>query len=272
MLQIDLYKVYLEEKELRPRTIKSYINTLKQLEEYLIKNDILAIDKLVLINYKSYLETLYKNTKTINSKIVGINIYLKWAIKEEELLDFNLDKIKLKHMKQQSKAHRDSPNEADYKKLCRYAINDELRYFIYVIGNTGLRITEVQAITFDDLNETSIKITNKGKSRNIAIPMWLRKELKTFFSYKDGSDKLFIKSQQCYREELKKTASIAKVKKQRAYPHGIRHYFAKAFIKNGGNLADLQQMLGHENISTTAIYLQLNEEELADLFKKQKNK
>ena len=57
----------------------------------------------------------------------------------------------------------------------------------------------------------------------------------------------------------------AKIKKSRAHPHSFRHLFAKNYLsKPGHNLADLKNLLGHKNISTTEIYLQKSEKELKD--------
>ncbi|WP_413462941.1 tyrosine-type recombinase/integrase [Lactococcus lactis] len=82
---------------------------------------------------------------------------------------------------------------------------------------------------------------------------------------------IFYKNQRTYRVNLKKIAGIAKVNKEKVYPHSIRHYFAKSFLMNGGDATVLQQLLGHEQIATTTIYMKLSSNELSDQFSKIKN-
>ena len=50
------------------------------------------------------------------------------------------------------------------------------------------------------------------------------------------------------------------------YPHSFRHRFAKNFIENGGDIAFLSDLLGHDSIETTHIYLRRTSTEQAILF------
>ncbi|MHC5250410.1 tyrosine-type recombinase/integrase, partial [Enterococcus sp. LJL90] len=82
---------------------------------------------------------------------------------------------------------------------------------------------------------------------------------------------IFHKSQDFYRKRLKTIAGKAKVKKEKVYPHTVRHFFAKEFIANGGDSTDLQQMLGHESIATTTIYTKLSTNELSEKYREIRN-
>ncbi len=272
LLALKDYELYLLENEIRPNTKKNYMNTLRQLNVFLVQNSF-DLDKEALILFKDHLKNdeyapgkKYK-LKTINQKIVSINIFLNWLARKEG----SNSNLTLKLFKTQTKEHRDSINESEYKRLIQHANTEEMRLFILLIGNTGVRITEACSIRADDLNSKLIIIENKGKQRAIAIPQFLKKQLKSYVVEHGIKDEIFYKRQATYRSNLKMIAGKAKINKDKVYPHSIRHYFAKSFLDNGGDSTVLQQLLGHENIGTTTIYTKLNTNELGQQFSKIKN-
>lgn len=272
MLALKDYELHLLENEIRPNTKKNYMNTLKQLNAFLEQNTF-DLDKESLIRFKDHLKNdeyasgkKYK-LKTINQKIVAINIFLNWMESENRVSSG----LTLKLYKAQTKEHRESINEAEYKRLIQHATTEEMRLFILLIGNTGVRITEACSIRATDLNSKLIIIENKGKERAIAIPQFLKKKLKRYVEENSITDEIFYKVQGTYRASLKTIAGKAKINKEKVYPHSIRHYFAKSFLDKGGDSTVLQQLLGHENIATTTIYTKLNTNELGQQFSKIKN-
>lgn len=275
LIKLKEYELYLRENEIAKNTIKNYLNTLEQLDSYLLINGIKSeemIDKGHLIGFKDYLrETEWAPGKkyelsSINQKIICINIYFNWVFEGKE------HDMKLKIFRVQTKAHRESIDEKEYKRLLNYS-SPEIHYFMLLIANTGLRISEACQVKKSDLSISEIKITNKGKSRVIGIPAWLKKRLLSWQQVKDMNDDdcIFNKTQQYYRGALKITAGKAKVSLNKVYPHSFRHFFAKMFIKNKGDSTVLQQMLGHSDIGTTTIYTHLNQSELARTFSSVRN-
>lgn len=272
MLILKDYELYLLENEIRPNTKKNYMNTLRQLNIFLDRNSF-ELDKEALILFKDHLKNdeyapgkKYK-LKTINQKIVSINIFLNWLSRKEN----TNSNLTLKLFKAQTKEHRESINESEYKRLIQHATTEEMRLFILLIGNTGVRITEACSIRANDLNSKLIIIENKGKQRAIAIPQFLKKQLKAYVAERGITEEIFYKQQATYRSSLKTIAGKAKINKDKVYPHSIRHYFAKSFLEKGGDSTVLQQLLGHENIGTTTIYTKLNTNELGQQFSKIKN-
>lgn len=275
LIKLKEYEMYLRENEIAKNTIKNYLNTLQQLQDYLVVKGVKAdetVEKVDLIEFKTYLEeTFYSpgqkyELSSMNQKIVCINIYFNWVFNGKE------HDMKLKTHRVQTKAHRESIDEKEYKRMLKYS-SGEVHYFMLLIANTGLRISEACQVRKSDLSIAEIKITNKGKSRVIGIPVWLKKQLLAWSQVKqlkDG-DFIFNKTQQYYRGALKITAGKAKVNLNKVYPHSFRHFFAKMFIKNGGDSTVLQQMLGHSDIATTTIYTHLNQSELARTFSTVRN-
>ena len=269
LIKIKEYEMHLMENEIAGNTIKNYINTLKQFNDYLEAEGVEVIEKEHLIDYKASLREeehspgkKYK-ISSINQKIICINVYFNWVKGTKD------HPLKLKKFKEQTTSHKESINETDFRRLRKYATK-EMDMFMMTIANTGLRISEVCALRKSDLSKAIIEITNKGKDRTIDIPPFLKKQLNTWDHVLalNDDDIIFYKTQQYYRSELKGIAGVAKVKLEKVYPHSFRHYFAKQFITNGGDSSDLQQMLGHSSIATTTIYTRKNKEELATIFRK----
>lgn len=272
MIPIKHYELYLIDNEIGENTQKNYLNTIKQLDQFLTRNE-LELTKETLIQFKQFMRTYYYRpgrmytTKTINQKIISINVYLNWLLKEE-IID---EKMSIKLLKSQTKEHRESITELEYKKLLKHSGTEEMKLFILLIGNTGVRISEACAIKVEDLAKKTIQIENKGKQRMITVPQFLKKQLKSYTRKNNITGVIFYRNQRTYRSNLKTIAGHAKVNKDKVYPHSIRHYFAKAFLNNGGDSTVLQQLLGHEQIATTTIYTKLSTNELSEQFSQIKN-
>lgn len=263
MLRIEEFILYLKDLERSENTIKNYQLTLKQFDDYLKANDIFKLTKEEMIKYKLVLKDKY-SINSRNNKITLINAYFIWN---------NQDELKLKQFKVQEESHKEYLTFKEYKRLIKAIDKQEIRLLVYLVANTGLRIGEVvKSLKKEDLNSKLIEIEKKGKTRPIAIPQWLKKELKEYFKDLENQDYLFPKSRQYYSKVLKKYAGIAKIKLSRVYPHAFRHLFSKKFIDDGNDSTTLQQLLGHSDIKTTSIYTKKNKDELAKEFLKQKNK
>ena len=267
-IKLKEYRMHCVENEIADNTIKNYMKTLGQLDNYLGHISIVDVTKEDLINFKQHLKSdpyapgkFYK-TNTCNQKITAINIYFNWLQRED---------LKLKTFKEQSDSHRESITQDDYERLLRYS-DGEMKLLILLIGNVGLRISEVCKLKKEDLYKSLIEVENKGKIRIIDIPQFLKKQLRMHAKDLGDDEFIFKQTQSNYRQKLKKIAGKAKVKQSRVYPHSFRHYFAKKFIADGGDSTALQQMLGHSDIKTTTIYTKMSKEELAKMFRGIKNK
>ena len=121
MLQLKEYEYFLKDNELGKNTIKNYLTTLRQLDDYIVSNDF-KLDKETLIEFKQYLKDFqYKSgknykLKTINQKLIIVNVYLKWL----ETEGYISDRLSVKLLKSQTKEHRESITEADYKSCLLY--------------------------------------------------------------------------------------------------------------------------------------------------------
>lgn len=136
--------------------------------------------------------------------------------------------------------------------------------------DTGLRLSELINLTTSDvdLHSQSILVRNgKGsKDRQVYIGRTLARSLRrwtearpygheadAYFSTRDGRrlDKRNV------ARIIERIAVRARLGDRRIHPHLLRHTFATHFIKNGGGPFSLQRLLGHSDIKTTMIYVNL---------------
>ncbi len=151
---------------------------------------------------------------------------------------------------------------------------------VEMLYSCGLRVSELCNLKFSDLylEEGYIHVRGKGnKDRLIPISQTAIDELRQWFvvrqaiSVKPGEeDFVFVTPHRGGRlsritvfHNIKEYAQMAGIEKEIS-PHTFRHSFATHLLERGANLRGVQAMLGHESISTTEIYLQLDRQHLKE--------
>lgn len=146
------------------------------------------------------------------------------------------------------------------------------RAIIYLMLDSGIRRAELSALTLDDLDlARGMALVRKGKGNKerwvlfasqttTALHTWLKerkapKEANALFTTRYSKP---MQPGGVYKT-VRKAAHRAGVK---ARPHVLRHTFATNYIDRGGTLCDAQTLLGHEDISTTMIYVSVSLEHL----------
>lgn len=254
---INDYKIYLLEQEKSKSTIAKYLRDLQKLVDYAGDRE---LTKLQVIEYKEQLKSSddYK-TSSINSFIVAANRFFEYM----EWYD-----LKIKTIKVQKEAFMPENKELskdEYKKLVGTAFvqgKTKIGMIVQTICATGIRVSELSAITVSAVKKGVATINNKGKERQILIPRDLQVKLLHYIR------KLDIKSGMIFRtsggkavdrtwiwREMKKLCEQAGVDKDKVFPHNLRHLFARTFYTLYKDIAKLADMMGHSSIETTRIYL-----------------
>jgi len=140
---------------------------------------------------------------------------------------------------------------------CWARLKERDRLIIRTLALSGLRRAELIALRCRDVKEGYLFVySGKGdKDRVASIPRKLSLELLDYVS-KNGfnpSDRLFTIGKTRLDELVKSYALRAGI--DDLIPHSLRHYFATRLLEMGVNLKHVQELLGHADISTTAIYL-----------------
>ncbi|MEA3505925.1 MAG: site-specific tyrosine recombinase/integron integrase [Elusimicrobiota bacterium] len=143
---------------------------------------------------------------------------------------------------------------------------------------TGLRVTELTGMRFEDIdfNDNWIKIRGKGsKERFVPVDGDLITLLKKQYDQKNCRPQDFViakKNGKPFSREgiwklIKKYSRIAGINKKLT-PHTLRHTFATHLLENGADLRTIQMLLGHANIDTTRIYTHVNRKNMKDMHTK----
>ena len=122
---------------------------------------------------------------------------------------------------------------------------------------TGIRISELCAITLNDISESGLMIQKgKGdKQRIVPIHKKCRALLKSISKHPDKP--LFSIGPKRINQIIKKLAVRAGIRKKLS-AHSMRHTFATHLFANGADLFSIRDMLGHSDVKTTEIYLTTN--------------
>lgn len=296
-IEMDKLEVRLEEVlsnyEIHRRKQKDIENDLQdKIEVYLASRKIEGLSKLSLEGYKIELNLfanyvnkavvqittsdirkyLAHNTSwmmsTVDNKLSKIKTFFGWLVKEEMLLKDPSAKINApKKPKRLPKALSIEELEI-VRDSCETPRERALMEIMY---STGCRLSEIMNMKISDINsrEMNMRVIGKGdKERIVYLSIKGMHQLRKYLnSRNDDCEYLFVTKHRPERQMTSRTIgriidkiqARAKISKKLT-PHVFRHTFATLAMENGADLADVQQLLGHENPSTTLVYAQVSEE------------
>ena len=248
----NAYEKHLRKANLSENTIESYLWTVDYYH-----NHYESINKENLLAYKGYLMEFFK-PKTVNLRIQAINKYLEFLGK---------DKLKLKAVKVQQKNFLENViSNADYsflKKQLKKDGNMEWYFVVWYLAATGARVSELVQIKIEHVQLGYFDLYTKGgKLRRLYIPKKLKDETLSWLEKASrNSGYLFLNrygeriSTRGISQQLKNYAEKYGLDTKVVYPHSFRHRYAKNFLEKYNDIALLADLMGHESIETTRIYL-----------------
>lgn len=252
------YQKSLERSYLSKNTVRVYLKSV-----YTYYNIYKELTAKTLDGYKEYLETHYC-PRSANLHIIGINRYLKYLGKSG---------MKLPSIRIRQKNYLDDViSFQDYQKLKRLLkSNDELKwyYIVWTLAATGVRVSELVQLQVAHVSKGYVDIRSKGnKIRRIYFPKKLQTELLNWInSRKTPVEALFLNDRhqaisiRGVSKGLERMAIKFGFDKHLVHPHAFRHLFAKKFLEARSDLSMLADLLGHESLDTTKIYLRMSSQE-----------
>ena len=249
---IDTFKAYLDKTNLSENSKSAYLFAFQQ-----FSGKYGSVTKKNLMAYKVWLVDNFK-PQTVNLRLRGMNSYLESIGKE---------KWKLSFVKVQQKPFLENViSEADYEYF-KKSLKDNGEIFWYFVirflAATGARVSELIQIKVEHVKLGYLDLYSKGgKLRRIYIPKPLQEESLVWLERKEQDSGFIFLNQRGERittrgisGELKKFADKYGIDKKVVYPHSFRHRFAKSFLAKCNDIAFLADLMGHESIETTRIYL-----------------
>ena len=274
------YITYLKiEKGLAKNSIDSYGRDVKKLISYLEDNNITISP--VDINETTIQEFIYGVSKTINARsqarlISGIRNFFEYLIFEDYRKDNPTDLIETPKI---GLKLPDTLAIEDIDKLIN-AIDlsepqgERNRTIIETLYSCGLRVSELVSLQLSDLffEEGFIRVLGKGnKQRFVPINTQTQKYITNYINEirvhlnvkKEFEDTVFLNRRgknltRVMIFTIVKNLAIKIDLKKKISPHTFRHSFATHLLERGADLRAIQQMLGHESITTTEIYMHLD--------------
>ena len=287
MEYLDEFLEYLEyQKNYSKYTLINYQKDIETFYVFLREKNIKNIKKIDYKTLRNYLEYLYEKKYTsssINRHISSLKSYFKY-LKRENIIDNN-PALLLSTVKKEKKLPK-TINTNDIETILLLPdISTPLgardSAILEMFYSTGIRVSELVKIKISDveLSENRIKIDGKGNKERYVLYGDIIKE-KMLKYVKDGRKKLLKEKQSKYlflnKNGDKLTERGVRViidnilkkagEKNHISPHMIRHTFATHMLNEGADLKIVQELLGHENLSTTQIYTHVSNERLKNVF------
>ena len=266
-------------------TVNGYLKDLDLFLEYLCENNIKSYNNVTYQDIRLYVNYLYDlnyNNKTISRHISSLKSFFKYLQSKNVIKDNPLTLIS------NPKLEKKLPkflNFEDLDKLLNAFDNNNyigLRnsLILEMLYSTGMRVSEIVSIKLKDIsiNNRSIKIVGKGnKERIVYFGTKCSNLIDNYLKYSynklnlNNLDYLFLSktgkkiSDREIRTVVDEAASIANIK-TKISPHVLRHTFATHMLSEGADLRSVQELLGHENLSTTQIYTHLTNEKIRNVY------
>ena len=258
------FRDYLWKGQWAENTIYNYCNKINRFIRFLNGKSVTKIVKTDIVNYVDSLKEEITNNKklkvsSVNFKIAAINKFLKCLKKED---------LKAKNLYVHKKVFLDDGEILTGKEVevlinvANKHKNKRLYWVLRILFQTGMRISELEYLTVEDLRKGAVDVYNKSGYRPIPISEDLADELLNYCAENGITTGIVIRTRNNKRvhrtvisRAIKKLAKSVDIAERKAHPHSFRHAFARSFLKREcGTLEMLADILGHRSITTTRVY------------------
>ncbi len=286
---INSFENYLNTKKLSENSIRSYISDVFKFLSF-CKSDIdknfIDVTRKDVVSYVENLNASNKSASTVSRYLSSLKSFYAFLMYEGLLANNPVYKVNI------PKTDRNIPSILTIEEIdklleqpslnkSRMSVRDKA--MLELLYATGMRVSEIIALDISNVNLNLGYIhcsgKNARKSRIIPIGTLAKISLLNYIyelrnpMISKEKDALFINytgnrlTRQGFWKIVKKYKKLANIEKD-ITPQTLRHSFAAHLLKNGADLRSVQKMLGHSDISTTQIYLQLKDDKIKDVYDK----
>ncbi|MAR39293.1 MAG: tyrosine recombinase XerD [Flavobacteriales bacterium] len=282
---IKEFKTYLKiERSLSDNTIDSYLRDIKKLAHFAEEKKINEL-QITKRDIKEFIVEINKegiSSRTQGRIISGIKAFYKYLILEDYI------KVNPSELIESPKIGTKLPDTLSVSEIddlisavdLSHPQGERNRAILEVLYSCGLRVSELTSLKLSNIRfkEGYVKVVGKGHKERFApigssaikyLKIYLN-EIRNHQNIKKGSEDIVFLNRR--GNKLTRVMIFTIIKqlaekiglKKKISPHTFRHSFATHLIEGGADLRAIQEMLGHESITTTEIYTHLDREFLRD--------
>jgi len=279
------FQAYLKlERSLSENSIEAYSRDIDKLYQFADSQPVkLNPDKVTLANLRAFIVWVNELGMIPSSQariLSGIKAFYKYLLMED------LIKSDPSELLESPKIQRKLPDTLSYQDINKMIDVIDLskpeggrnKAILEVLYGCGLRVSELTELKLSNLylDIEFIKVTGKGSKERLvpigtsaikALKIWIE-NIRVHITIKKGEEDMVFLNRRGARLSrvyifmlIKDTAILAGIHKNIS-PHTFRHSFATHLVEGGADLRAVQEMLGHESITTTEIYTHLDREYL----------
>lgn len=285
MIYLEEYLKYLKyQKNYSTETIDSYEEDLVEFFDFLKKEclDVLTIKYEDIRFFLKELDDKHNKASTVSRKLSSLRGFYKFLIKKEYTQNnpFTLIKTPRKEKKLPRFFYYNELEEMFDSIDLSTPLGIRNRLILEILYASGVRVSELVNIKLKDINDEEIKILGKGNKERITRIGDYAKEILDLYldsAYselnKNNSEYLLLNKDgnqlttRGVRYLLDKIIENTNINKKIS-PHMLRHSFATHLLNEGCDILSVQELLGHESLTATAIYTHVTTDRLKDVYYK----
>ena len=287
------------ERNVSEHTLRNYASDLEQFYDYLEpadaqtgkrkEPDIQQIDHLTIREWLATLHSARKKKTSVARKLAALRTFFQFLVREG-VVELNPAKL-VSTPRREKKLPKHLSVEDAFRFIETPDLETDLgkrdRAMLELTYATGVRVSELTTLSLGDIDFKNKLILVKGKRRKDRIVPFgdpAHEALKSYLNVRDkfldsapeserDEDALFLN----YQGTRITTRSVGRMVEKYIRicagmhdisPHALRHSFATHLLDSGADLRDIQELLGHARLSTTAIYTHVSMEKLIEVYDK----
>ena len=285
--QAAFLQYLVNERNYSENTRLNYEIDLRGFFEFLGKTKLQEVSRIELRRYLALLQSKLLSKRTISRRVACLRSFFKYLLKEGHVKKNPM--VSLRSPKLEKKLpNLLSENEVD--RLLSFATKDLNDFrdqaILEALYSTGCRVSELVNLNVSDVDVIGGVARVLGKGRKERLCPIGERALRAIRSYVDERKKdrrlkdqksLFLNHSRHARGSRLTGRSVRRILDRRMLemslndhisPHALRHSFATHLLNRGADLRAVQELLGHSNISTTAIYTHVSSERLKRVYAK----
>ena len=282
------FRLYLSEtRKASSNTVSNYLRDLRQLGEWLEAGgeaDLLALTHSEMQDFFDHLQAAGKSPASVSRCAASVKCFYAHMAESGQIRENPARQLEVERQRRklpqilsgrEVELFLEQPDLRDAK-----GIRDKA--MLELLYATGIRVSELIGLDVGDVNLSAALLRCRTGDKTRTIPMY-RMAVKAIQRYlrdvrpamagSDGETALFVNvnggrmSRQGFWKIVKSYQKKAGIEKD-ITPHTLRHSFAAHLLENGASLRDIQEMLGHADVSTTQIYARVVQNSLAEAYQK----